>query len=131
MHVIARLPPIVRFMTKQNSIWSKALIMPLTIWNCVLSYKQKNYFSENRLVLPRNYFHNRIPRWQQVANGIFRWQICYLLLLISNPVLPYLFGLKWEFSTPQEIYRSTLHLLLLCCCFKSMVNSYGYVGTVS
>ena len=35
---------IVRFMTKQNSIWSKALIMPLTIWNCILSYKQKNYF---------------------------------------------------------------------------------------
>ena len=30
---------IVRFMTKQNSVWSKALKMPLTIWNCVLSYK--------------------------------------------------------------------------------------------
>ena len=29
---------IVRFMTKQNSIWSKVLIMPLTIWNCVLFY---------------------------------------------------------------------------------------------
>ena len=37
-HVTARLLPIIRFMTKQNSIWSKALIMPLTIWNCVLSY---------------------------------------------------------------------------------------------
>ena len=35
--VTAWLPPIVNFMTKQNSIWSKALIMPLTIWNCVLS----------------------------------------------------------------------------------------------
>ena len=63
--VIAQLPPIVRFMTKQNSIWSKALIMPLTIWNCVLSHKKKNYFSENWLVLPRNYF--------QVAT------FCYLL----------------------------------------------------
>ena len=37
-HVTAKLPHILRFMTKQNSIWSKALIMPLTIWNCVLSY---------------------------------------------------------------------------------------------
>ena len=46
--VTTRLPLLVRFMTKQNSIWSKALIMPLTIWNCVLSYKQKNYFSENQ-----------------------------------------------------------------------------------
>ena len=35
--VIAQLPPFVRYMTKHNSIWSKALIMPLTIWNCVLS----------------------------------------------------------------------------------------------
>ena len=44
-HVTALLSPIVRFMTKLNSIilWSKALKMPLTIWNCVLSYKQKNY----------------------------------------------------------------------------------------
>ena len=41
MHVTAGLPPIVKFKTKQNSIWSKALIMPLTIWNCVLSYKHK------------------------------------------------------------------------------------------
>ena len=61
-HVTARLPSMTRFMTKQNSIWSKALIMPLTIWNCVLFYKQKSYFSEKPLVLPRNYFHNRIPR---------------------------------------------------------------------
>ena len=42
--------------------WSKALIMPLTIWNCVLSCKKKNYFSENWLVLTRNHFQNRIPR---------------------------------------------------------------------
>ena len=35
--------------------------MPLTIWNCVLSHKEDNYFSENKLALPKNYFHNRIP----------------------------------------------------------------------
>ena len=35
--------------------------MPFTIWNCVLSYKQNNYFSEKQLALPRNYFHNRFP----------------------------------------------------------------------
>ena len=45
--------------------------MPLTIWNCVLSYKQKSYFSENQLVLYRNYFHNRIPRYQHFATHIF------------------------------------------------------------
>ena len=66
--VTAQLPPIFIFMTKENSIWSKALIMSLAIWNCVLSYKQKNYFSENRLVLPRNYFITEIPRDFQVTN---------------------------------------------------------------
>ena len=44
-HVTAGLPPIVRFKTKQNSIWSKALIMPLNVWNCVLSNKHKTFFS--------------------------------------------------------------------------------------
>ena len=39
----------------------KSLIMPLTIWNCVLLYKQNNYFSEKQLALPRNFFHNRFP----------------------------------------------------------------------
>ena len=37
-HITAHLPSaliVVRFKTTQNSIWSKALIMPLTIWNCV------------------------------------------------------------------------------------------------
>ena len=57
----ARLPSIFRSMTKQNSIRSKAL-MPLTISNCVLSYMQQNYLSENGLILRRNYFHNRIAR---------------------------------------------------------------------
>ena len=61
---IIQLPSFVRCMTKHNVIWSKALIMPLTIWNCVLSYQQNNNFSENWHVLPRNYFHNRIPRQQ-------------------------------------------------------------------
>ena len=37
-HIIAHWPSIqvvVRFKTKQNPIWSKALTMPLTIWNYV------------------------------------------------------------------------------------------------
>ena len=70
-HVTAGLPPIVRFKTKQNSIWSKVLIMPLTIWNCILSYKHKNFFSENQLAVPKNYFPNRIPRWQHFATHMF------------------------------------------------------------
>ena len=52
-HITVSLPPIVRFKTKHNSIWSKALVMPLTIWNCVLSYKLKNCFSENQLAVPK------------------------------------------------------------------------------
>ena len=53
--------------------------MPMTIWNCVLSYKKKNYFSENWLVLTRNYFQNRIPG--------------------SNFLLPtFLTGGKWDFQ---------------------------------
>ena len=46
-HVIAHLPSVqvvVRFKTKQNPIWSKALTMPLTIWNYVKSYKQSSNF---------------------------------------------------------------------------------------
>ena len=82
--VTAQLPSIARFMTKQNSIWSKALSMPLTIWNCALSYKQKNYFSENKLVLLRNYFHNRISRQQ---------------LLLPT----FLTGSKWDFQGANSL----------------------------
>ena len=42
-HVTAQLPSSVRFMTKQISIWSKALITPLNLWNCALSYKQGSF----------------------------------------------------------------------------------------
>ena len=62
--------------------------MPLTIWNCVLSYKKKNYFSANWLVVSRNYFRNKTPSLQLVATYIFnrwRWQFCYLLMLFLNP----------------------------------------------
>ena len=80
-------------MTKQNSIWSKALIMLLTIWNCVLSYKKKNYFSKKSACSSKKFLAEQNSQvatfcylhFFQVANGIFRWHICYLLLLISNP----------------------------------------------
>ena len=48
-HLKAHLSPIlviVRLRTKQYSTGSKALIMPLTIWNYVWSYKQKLFFSK-------------------------------------------------------------------------------------
>ena len=96
-HVIAQLPSFVRFMTKHNSIWSKALIMPLTIWNYVFSYQQKNNFSENGHVLCSSkkllpYQNSQVAtfcdqQFKHVANGIFRGQISYLLLLISNPAI--------------------------------------------
>ena len=55
------------------------LIMPLTIWNCVLSYQQKNNFSKNWHALWKNYFYNRIPRWQLFAtNNLNRYQMRFL-----------------------------------------------------
>ena len=58
--------------------------MPLTIWNCVLSYNGKSYFSENWLVLPRNYFHTE-----------FRG---------SNFLLPtFLEGSKWDFPVANLV----------------------------
>ena len=51
---------IVSFM-KKKSIWSKALIMSLPIWNLFCLIEKKNYISKNWLVLPRNYFHNILP----------------------------------------------------------------------
>ena len=53
--------------------------MPLTIWNCVLSYKQKIYFSANHLVLPEISFRTEFPG--------------------SNFLLPtFLTGGKWDFQ---------------------------------
>ena len=69
-HVTAQLPPIVRFMTKQNYIWSKAFTMPLTIWHCVLSCEKKNYFSENSLLFQEITF-----RWKLFATYIFNGQM--------------------------------------------------------
>ena len=43
--------------------------MPLVIWHCVLSYKQKNYFSENGLVLSGNNFHKTKPDWEAQSVG--------------------------------------------------------------
>ena len=96
-HVTARLPPIVRFMTKQNSIWSKALIMPLTIWNCVLSWKQKNYFSENWLVLLRNCFH------KQIGLNIF-----YLVLSIHTFIHEHILVQALGLEQKQYAYRVLL-----------------------
>ena len=74
--------------------------MPLTIRNCVLSYWQKNNFSENWLVFQRNYFHNRIPfllptiytgsKWDfQVANFVLatvNFKPCDLSALFAYPL---------------------------------------------
>ena len=92
-HVAAQLPPIVRFMTKHNSVWSEALIMPLTLWNCVLSdkQKQKSYFSENLHVLQEITFITEFPG--------------------SNFLLPtFLAGGKWDFPV--------VNLLLAAVNFK-------------
>ena len=94
-HVTAHLPPapvVVKFKTKQNSIWSKALAMPLTIRNLFSFTSRRSSSVRIGFYLPvidllkncqaATFCHQL---FQQVANGILRWQICYLLLLISNP----------------------------------------------
>ena len=83
-HVIAQLPPIIRFMTKQNSIWSKALIMPLTIWNCVLSYKGKSFSVKICLFSQEITFITEFPG--------------------SNLLLPtFLAGSKWDFPVANSL----------------------------
>ena len=64
--------------------------MPLTIWNCVLSYKQKSYFCENPLVLPRI----------SVKTGLFFQEITLRKEFPgSNSLLPtFLTGGKWDFQ---------------------------------
>ena len=59
--------------------------MSLTIWNYVLSCKQKNFFSENWLVLPRNYFPGcnfLLPTFLTSGKGDF--QVANLLLDTVN-----------------------------------------------
>ena len=70
--------------------------MPLIIWNCVLSFKQQNYFRENGFILPRNYFHNRIARLQLFATQVFsKWQMGFS---------------GGKFATLNLVYRTVLIL---------------------
>ena len=59
--------------------------MPLTIWNCVLSDKQKIYFSANHLVLLEFSFRTEFPGSNFLTGGKWDFQVASLLLLISNP----------------------------------------------
>ena len=46
-HITAHMSPalvVVGFKTKQNSIWSNALKVPLTIWNCVYLTSRSFFF---------------------------------------------------------------------------------------
>ena len=83
--------------------------MPLTIWNFVLSSRQeKSYFSEKRLVLQRNYFHNRIP------GSIIFWAT-----LNFNRWHMEIFGGK--FATCYFKFR-TLSLVIVSLKFQKLVS---------
>ena len=93
--VTTRLPPLVRFMTKQNSIWSKALIMPLTIWNCVLSYGHMELLRRRIISVKIGLFFQEITLRTEflgsnfllptsLTGGKWNFQVANLLLLISN-----------------------------------------------
>ena len=83
-------------MTKQNSIWSKALIMPLTIWNCVLSYKQGNYSVKIGLFFQIITFITEFPGSNSLlptllTGGKWDFQLANLLLATVN-FEPWYFG---------------------------------------
>ena len=63
--------------------------MPLTIWNCVLSYQEKNNFSEKGHVLPRNYYITEFPGSNFLLPTIYTssnldFQVANLLLATVN-----------------------------------------------
>ena len=51
----------------------------------IVSVKIGLFFQEITFILDSQVAIFCYQYFKQVANGIFRWQICYLLLLISNP----------------------------------------------
>ena len=86
-HVTAWLPPIIRFMTKQNSVWSKALIMPLTIWNCVCLIKGTA---------------------SSVKIGLFFQEITFITEFSGSNFLlpPFLAGSKWDFPVANWLFAT-------------------------
>ena len=88
-HVTAQLPTSVRFMTKQNSIWSKALIMPLTIWNCVFLIKRKIISVKIGLFFQEITFRTEFPGsnfllHRFLTGGKCDFQVAILLLATNN-----------------------------------------------
>ena len=90
-HITAQLPPIVRLMTKQNSVWSKALIMPLTTWNYIWFYKKEKKFSDSecacscRKLLPQQTFQIAAFCYPGfLPGGKWDFLVANLLLAIVN-----------------------------------------------
>ena len=80
--------------------------MPLTIWNCVLSYQEKNNFSENGHVLPRitsiTEFPGSnclLPTFETGSKSGF--QVANLLLATANFE-------PWEWQTVQTLSSSLI-----------------------
>ena len=89
--------------------------MPLTIWHCVLPYKQKNHFSENRLVLPRITFITELPGSNILLptflTGSKRdFQVANLLLATVNFEL-----CTWKKKLMMELIYHTGPLVDLSC----------------
>ena len=63
--------------------------MPLTIWNCVLSYKRKNYFGENGLFFQEITFRTKFPGSNillptSLTGGKWDFRVANLLLAAVN-----------------------------------------------
>ena len=81
--------------------------MPLTIWNCVLSYKQKNYFRRIISVKIDLFFQEitliakfpgsnfLLPTF--LTGGKWNFQVTNLLLLISKPEI------RWDFVDDSDL----------------------------
>ena len=93
--------------------------MPLTILNCIQYYKQKKFFSQNRLLLPSHQFATELPgsnflpptfstggKWDfQVANLLLATVNFKPCLLNKNSILFCLFqmGLSVKAGTKAEM----------------------------
>ena len=108
--------------------------MPLTIWNYVLSYKRKNYFSENGLffqeITLRTEFPGSnflLPTFSTGGKWDFEVANFYLLLLISNPEMDKA-CICFNFCCTVKMTLHSEEKL----CIKLFIQFFGifYLGTV-
>ena len=87
-----------------------------------LSYKEKSYSSENQLVLPNNYFHNRSPR-KQLLLPVFlaggKWDFPAANLLLATVTFK-----PWAVDSVTDKYQTGRMIQMQCSRIR--VNQYFF-----